>query len=57
MPKLIFPSLQVNMRAGHFSEADTNDVVYLKVPLSKANNNKANSEAQYEKLGKLNPNC
>lgn len=33
MPKLILPSLQVNMRAGHFPPADANDTVYLKVPL------------------------
>lgn len=34
MPRLILPSLQVNMRAGHLPPADTNDVVYLKVPLN-----------------------
>ncbi len=34
MPKLILPSLQVNMRAGHLPKADTNDVVYLKLPLN-----------------------
>ncbi|MFW2421182.1 MAG: MBL fold metallo-hydrolase [Porticoccaceae bacterium] len=34
MPKLIYPSLQTNMRAGHFPEADTNETVYLKVPIS-----------------------
>ncbi len=34
MPRLIFPSLQTNMRAGHFPEPDTNQTVYLKVPIS-----------------------
>ena len=34
VPHLILPSLQVNMRAGHFPEADTNGTVYLKVPVN-----------------------
>lgn len=34
MPRLILPSLQVNMRAGHFPEPESNDEVYLKVPVS-----------------------
>lgn len=34
MPVLILPSLQVNMRAGHFPPAEDNDVVYLKVPVN-----------------------
>lgn len=34
MPKLILPSLQVNMRAGHFPEADNNDSTYLKIPVT-----------------------
>ncbi|MBQ0796487.1 MAG: MBL fold metallo-hydrolase [Zhongshania sp.] len=34
MPRLILPSLQVNMRAGHLPKADTNEVVYLKLPLN-----------------------
>lgn len=33
MPKLILPSLQVNMRAGHFPEADDNETVYLRTPV------------------------
>lgn len=33
MPRLIIPSLQINMRAGHLPEADSNGTVYLKVPL------------------------
>jgi len=33
MPKLIIPALQINMRAGHLPEADSNGTVYLKVPL------------------------
>lgn len=34
MPRLILPSLQVNMRAGHLPKSDSNDVVYLKLPLN-----------------------
>tara|TARA_R110001592_G_scaffold1874_18_gene11471 strand:+ start:4377 stop:5270 length:894 start_codon:yes stop_codon:yes gene_type:complete len=34
MPRLILPSLQVNMRAGHLPKPDSNDVVYLKLPLN-----------------------
>ena len=35
MPKLIVPSLQVNMRAGHMPPADEEGNVYLKVPVNK----------------------
>ena len=34
MPKLIIPSLQINMRAGHMPEAEDNGLSYLKVPLN-----------------------
>ena len=34
MPTLILPSIQVNIRAGHFPEADSNGVPYLKIPLN-----------------------
>lgn len=34
MPKLIIPSLQVNMRAGDLPPADTNGTRYLKVPVN-----------------------
>ena len=34
MPKLIIPSLQVNMRAGNMPEADDSGNVYLKVPVN-----------------------
>ncbi|HHI89288.1 MAG TPA: MBL fold metallo-hydrolase [Hellea balneolensis] len=34
MPKLILPSVQVNMRAGHFPPAEDNGVHYLKIPLN-----------------------
>ena len=34
MPKLIIPSLQINMRAGHMPEAEDNGISYLKVPLN-----------------------
>lgn len=34
MPRLILPSLQVNMRAGHTPPAEDNGTVYLKIPLN-----------------------
>lgn len=34
MPKLIIPSIQVNMKAGHLPDPDTNGKRYLKVPLN-----------------------
>lgn len=34
MPKLIVPSIQVNMRAGNMPEPEDNGVVYLKTPLN-----------------------
>ncbi|SFH23467.1 MBL fold metallo-hydrolase [Modicisalibacter xianhensis] len=34
MPKLIIPSVQVNMRAGHLPPAEDNGRVYLKVPIN-----------------------
>ncbi len=35
MPKLIVPSLQINMRAGNMPEADESGTVMLKLPLNK----------------------
>jgi len=35
MPKLIIPSLQVNMRAGQMPEADAQGDIFLKVPVNK----------------------
>ncbi len=34
-PKLIIPSIQVNMNAGHFPEPDADGNVYLKVPVNR----------------------
>ena len=34
MPRLILPSIQVNMRAGHLPEAEANGTRYLKLPLN-----------------------
>lgn len=34
MPRLILPSLQVNMKAGHIPEPELNGVSYLKIPLN-----------------------
>ncbi len=34
MPRLIIPSLQINMRAGHMPEPEDNGTSYLKVPLN-----------------------
>ena len=33
MPKLLLPSIQVNVRAGQFPDPEDNDVRYLKIPL------------------------
>lgn len=33
MPRLILPSIQVNIRAGHMPPADDNGTVYLKLPI------------------------
>jgi hypothetical protein len=33
MPRLILPSVQVNMRAGHMPKAEDNGQVYLKIPV------------------------
>ena len=35
MPRLIIPSLQVNMRAGHMPEPEENGISYLKVPIDR----------------------
>lgn len=35
MPRLIVPSIQVNMRAGQLPKAEDNGTVYLKVPVNK----------------------
>jgi len=35
MPKLILPSIQVNIRAGELPEPDSNGVRYLKIPINK----------------------
>lgn len=34
MPRLILPSIQVNIRAGHLPESEANGVSYLKLPLN-----------------------
>lgn len=34
MPKLLLPSVQVNVRAGQFPDAEDNGTVYLKLPLN-----------------------
>lgn len=33
VPRLLLPSIQVNIRAGHFDEADANGVTYLRIPV------------------------
>ena len=33
VPKLLLPSIQVNIRAGRFAEAEANGVRYLKIPV------------------------
>jgi hypothetical protein len=34
MPKLILPSIQVNIRAGQLPDADDNGIRYLRIPLN-----------------------
>ncbi len=34
LPALIFPSVQVNMRAGRFPPPEDNGIAYLKIPIS-----------------------
>lgn len=34
MPTLILPSIQVNIRAGHFPELEANGTAYLKIPIN-----------------------
>jgi hypothetical protein len=34
MPVLLLPAVQVNMRAGHFPEPESNGIRYLKLPLN-----------------------
>ncbi len=36
MPRLIIPSIQLNIRAGHLPKAESNGIVYLKVPVNGA---------------------
>ena len=33
MPRLILPSIQINMRAGHLPDPESNGTRYLKLPL------------------------
>jgi hypothetical protein len=35
VPKLLLPSIQVNIRAGKFGSAEDNAVKYIKIPLNK----------------------
>ncbi|HAD63366.1 MAG TPA: MBL fold metallo-hydrolase, partial [Alcanivorax sp.] len=35
MPRLILPSVQVNMRAGHLPPPEDNGVQYMKIPLNR----------------------
>ncbi len=35
MPRLILPSIQVNMRAGEMPPAEDNGTVYLKIPVDR----------------------
>ena len=34
MPRLILPSIQVNMRGGHMPEPESNGTSYLKLPVN-----------------------
>jgi glyoxylase-like metal-dependent hydrolase (beta-lactamase superfamily II) len=41
VPRLLFPSLQVNLRAGHFGEGEVEGKVFLKTPVSFSDSYKA----------------
>ncbi|MBI3419859.1 MAG: MBL fold metallo-hydrolase, partial [Proteobacteria bacterium] len=34
VPKLLYPALQVNLRAGRLPAPEANDISYLKIPLN-----------------------
>ena len=34
VPRLLFPSIQINIRAGRFPAAESNGMTYLKIPIS-----------------------
>jgi hypothetical protein len=38
MPKLIIPSIQVNMRAGHLPPPEEDGNIYIKVPINSMKN-------------------
>ncbi|MBB5687087.1 MBL fold metallo-hydrolase [Sphingobium boeckii] len=42
VPKLLLPSIQVNIRAGHFAEAEANGVTYLRIPVKWRNETENN---------------
>ncbi len=35
VPKLLLPSIQANLRAGHFGAPEENGVSYIKIPIDK----------------------
>ena len=41
VPKLLLPSIQVNIRAGRFEEAEANGVTYLRIPVKWKSDNSA----------------
>lgn len=41
VPKLLLPSIQVNIRAGRFEEAEANGVTYLRIPVNWSSGNSA----------------
>ena len=38
MPRLIYPSVQVNIKAGELPEKEGNGISYIKIPLNQAQN-------------------
>ena len=43
VPKLLLPSIQVNIRAGRFEEAEANGVTYLRIPVKPVRRTPANA--------------
>ena len=43
VPRLLLPSVQVNIRAGRFPEAQDNGVAYLRIPVNPVRRTPANA--------------
>jgi glyoxylase-like metal-dependent hydrolase (beta-lactamase superfamily II) len=46
-PKLILPSLQVNIRGGHFAPPESNGLTYIKLPVNKIGKHTSQADLHY----------